>query len=493
MFSTILFRIRFWLDFSYGSTDVALVKFLITILLLLSSTCFGEFSENYAAKSRAYLFYIRITGVVPYVNSTEFQEVWELIDAGNEYEAALKVTENKNLINIKLKNYMIDWTNRAVNKNVNTNDMLFLMLGLIRDNVDFREVLTSDLMYKVSHDGMIYHFPPYGSISYTPGSSSGGFLTYEEHLDGVTYRPGQIHNIYNNGGTFEKIVYTNIDNAIVDLHQFLQPSDRITFSDLDTTNPGRWVGRESTLRDQNKIAGVMTTDQFAREFYNAGTNRRALQYVFKNFLCTEYEDISDTTVDAQYVRRDVDRYPNNDVSKHLNFCIGCHAGQDSLSRAFYYHDRNANYPNPFTLYSDSSFNSHNSNKLDKNVVFADGFSVKDNGIYNGINYNDYWENLWVTGKNQERLKFVEFHSETLGGGKGNNGVGVKELGHYLSQAGAFSSCMAERMWEMVCVNRNDSSYKINEEVLTSFFIQEDHNMKKLIAKVMTLCSVENSE
>ena len=91
--------------------------------------------------------------------SDEFASVLSLIQSGNEYEAARLVADNKNLINVKLKNFLKDWSNRAGDKNVFLNDMVMMMLGLINDDIDFREVLTTQNMYTVNYEGFRYTYP----------------------------------------------------------------------------------------------------------------------------------------------------------------------------------------------------------------------------------------------------------------------------------------------------------------------------------------------
>jgi len=467
------------------------MKYLFLLFILLPVVIKADFISNSEAKQRAYFFYQRITGTPPDVSSSEFEEVWNLIEAGDEYAAALKVTESKNLINIKLKNFLKDWTNRAVNKNVNTNDMLYLMLGLIRDGRDFREVLTTDDVYKLTLDGLKYTFPPNGEISRVPGAVS-PFLSYFDFESVGSYNIFQNKLSYNRVGSYEEIVYVNADNSLLNLDEFLTSGKRIVKHGDFVTNDNitfTLVDASDRLYAKEKLAGVITTDHFASEFFNAGTNRRATQYLFKNFLCMEFNELADTTIDTQYVRRDVDRFPNGDIKTYLNFCVGCHAGQDRLGQAFYYYDK---YPNSDHLWfrDDQSFISRGKNKLNKNVVFEDGFVVGENSQDTGLP-KDMWSNLWSSGKNKDlgwsaesTWKSTKFENQ------GHAGVGVKDLGEYLSKSSMFNDCMAERMWEMVCVNRNDEAFLSVKDQLSDFFANENYNMKSLIAQVATLCPYE---
>lgn len=470
------------------------MRIVLLILFIFPIVVRSEFLDQNESKKRAYFFYLRITGVIPDVDSDEFADVYNLIESGDEENAALLIANDKNLINVKLKNFLKDWTNRKVSKNVSSSDMLLLMLGLIRDDRDFREVLTTNKIYKISYDGFKYTFPPSGDIAKKPGEIE-QYLSYMGAPDNLSFNEITDKAKYNRGNIYEGSVYLNIDNGHIDLNKYLVEENRIVkYDDFTTSDHVNFTLKDSsnTLRENGFISGVITTDQFAAEFFNAGTNRRATQYLFKNFLCKEFDDVADTTVDTQYIRRDVDRYPNGDSKVYLNYCIGCHAGQDSLGRAFYHYDKSLVY-NGMIYRKEHSFSPSTPNKLNKNIVYEDGFVVGTDKNGNSVDRKDVWENLWISGKNEELGMPDEtvWKSSILDTGEAHKGAGVKELGEYLSLSTAFDECMAERMWEMVCVNRKDSVFESKRKELGGFFRNNNHNMKKLIAKIATFCPYDS--
>ena len=229
-------------------------------------------------------------------------------------------------------------------------------------------------------------------------------LSYMAHEEGIIYDPKAKHKKYNNSGVLGTNELWNVDVSLLDLSSYLTSTPKIVHGeDFDYSSDPINLKDESSLSTARGIvAGVMTTDNFAREFYNNGTNRRATQYVFRNFLCKEFEDISDTTVDAQYVRRDVDRYPNGDTNKYLNYCVGCHAGQDSLGRAFYHYENIGQGGYLVYRLNNNSFpNANQENKLNRIVNFEDGYFVGNDSNGDAMDRMDYWENLWIKGRNSD--------------------------------------------------------------------------------------------
>ena len=85
-------------------------------------------------------------------------------------------------------------------------------------------------------------------------------------------------------------------------------------------------------------AGVMTTRAAAQAFFVAGTNRAMFRFTLMNHLCTDLEQVQDTTRPPDRIRQDVSRSPGGDSRVFLNNCIACHSGMDPMTQAFAYYD-----------------------------------------------------------------------------------------------------------------------------------------------------------
>ena len=152
------------------------------------------------------------------------------------------------------------------------------MVGAIRDGIDFRTILSGDLVYVGS-----------------PAS----------------IRP-----------------YANNNNDHYEDLEDLGPVDG-DLSD-DTILVARLQSNVSGL-DSLATAGVMTSRAGAMAFFSDGTNRAMFRFTLMNHLCTDLEPLKDVSRTPDRVRRDVSRSPGGDSRIFLNGCVGCHAGMDGMA------------------------------------------------------------------------------------------------------------------------------------------------------------------
>jgi hypothetical protein len=217
---------------------------------------------------------------------------------------------------------------------------------------------------------------------------------------------------------------------------------------------------QSTTTGIAETAGVLTTRASGEAFLSAGTNRRLTRFTFMNFLCRDFEALHDTTIPDVWVRRDVDRAPGGDSRAYKNKCVGCHAGQDALGGAFAYF----NWDGDKVVYT----NNNVQDKVNANNLFNEGHVVSD----------DSWENLWVKGQNA-----------VLGWRGSQSGTGPTSFGRMLSASKAFSQCMAEKSFKLVCLKEPQSATDIAAvaSMADSFEESGTYSMKDLIGKTSTLC------
>lgn len=245
---------------------------LCTGMLSTSSPAFGG-SLDQAAR-----IHNRLAGVP--ATAQALQQMQQLIDAGKAEEAAMLAVENPYFYNLALKNWVASWTNKDQTNRVPLNDYTATVIGMIRDEVPFNQVLSVDLVY-TGKDGLA-NVPAY--------------------------------SVENNDH------YVALETQRLDLKENLVQKQQSTITGIADT------------------AGVMTTRGFGEAFYTAGTNRAALRATFMTYLCRDLEQVSDTSIADYRVRRDVDRRPGGDSAVYRTKCAGCHAGMDGLSGAFAYFD-----------------------------------------------------------------------------------------------------------------------------------------------------------
>ena len=230
------------------------------------------------------------------------------------------------------------------------------------------------------------------------------------------------------------------------------------------------------------IAGILSTREFARAYYAAGTNRRATAFVLKYFLCHDMEKLHDINVQENFIRQDVSREPGGDHSLFKRRCRGCHAGMDALSGWNVYYDfgedrvkynDNGRYLGEQLIYNHGVVQK----KITKNVIDPNvGFDYRKE-----INANDAFRNLWTEGQN-----------EVLGWRGKASGNGAREWGMMIAASQAFSQCMATHVYENVCFNKPESDKEMRaRDALAQNFETEQYNMRKLFADTAVACLVEN--
>ena len=249
---------------------------LCTLVLQSSPAATGDLERRQAKR-----IHDRIAGVPPPASVLDDMEADIL--AGNPASAALTAMDNDAFYNVTLKNLVTPWTNRDQTVFAPLNDYTATVIGMVRDNVPFTEVLSADIVYVADP-----------SLGLTPYSATDN-LHYQQLEDG-------------NYSLRDSLVATT-QSAVSGL-----PPDA--------------------------TAGVMTSRAAAEAFFVAGTNRAMFRYTLMNHLCNDLEQVKDVTRSPDRIRQDVSRSPGGDSRIFLNSCIGCHSGMDPMAQAFAYYNFN---------------------------------------------------------------------------------------------------------------------------------------------------------
>ena len=187
-----------------------------------------------------------------------------------------------------LKNFATPWTNVPQTVFADLNDYSATVIGMIRDDVPFDQVLSGDIVY-VGAAGVV----------------------------GTGY--SQTDNLH----------YQQLEQSRADLS-----NPAVLVRRLQSSLPGSVLAPGDT-------AGVLTTRAAGEAFFSAGTNRRMWRFTAKNFLCRDMEQLNDITRPADRIRQDIGRSPGGDSRIFHNTCVGCHSGMDPLAGAFAYFEWDA--------------------------------------------------------------------------------------------------------------------------------------------------------
>ena len=124
----------------YNKTLSCLCNTLLTFCLLVGVADAGDLERRQAKR-----IHDRIAGVPPDVGVLNDMEA-DLV-AGDATGAALRAMENSAFYNVTLKNFAAPWTNRDQTLFTPLNDYSATVIGMIRDEVPFTDVLSADLVY----------------------------------------------------------------------------------------------------------------------------------------------------------------------------------------------------------------------------------------------------------------------------------------------------------------------------------------------------------
>jgi hypothetical protein len=235
-------------------------------------------SAQAGPREQAKRMHDRIAGVPPSAAVLDAMEA-EIV-AGRTQAAAQIAMDNPAFYSVTLKNLVTPWTNREQTVFAPLNDYTATVIGMVRDDLPFNEVLSADVLY-VGNAGLGL-----------PAVSAAN----NDH-------------------------YAQMETSGVNLLTGLR---RTTQSGVYGTPPAA-------------TAGVMTSRAAAQSFFVAGTNRAMFRFTLLNHMCRDLEEVQDTSRPPDRIRQDVSRSPGGDARLFLNNCVGCHSGMDPMAQAFAYY------------------------------------------------------------------------------------------------------------------------------------------------------------
>ncbi|MDO6565558.1 hypothetical protein Q4561_00670 [Alteromonas sp. 1_MG-2023] len=392
----------------------------VTSLLVISV---GFTASSYAgSREQAMRMHERLAGV-PASEST-LDAMQSLIEAGDTNSAAYMAMEHPAFYNVTLKTWVAPWTNEAFDKFEPLNDYIATVVGMVRDDIDFREVLSGDILY-VGDNAL--SLPAYSNTS-------------NEH-------------------------YLAMEDEVTDLKAHLVQTTQSAVTGLPS---------EAT-------AGVMTTRAAAKAFFKDGTNRAMFRFTLINHMCTDLEGVADITRAPDRIRQDVSRSPGGDSRVFHNNCVSCHSGMDPLAQAFAYY--NYRYDAASDPDGDQGTIEYNSNGETDPVS---GTRVQEKYLINGNNFvhgfvtdDDSWDNYW-----REGVNYNLGWSQSLTG----SGQGAKSMGEELANSQQFAECQVTKVFEEVCLRSpQDSDDRDQITALQTQFATSGYQMKSVFAEAANYC------
>jgi hypothetical protein len=394
----------------------------VSCLLVCFCFAFSCFNVEASALEQAKRLHDRIVGT-PATEAT-LNDMVILLNDGQSIEAAYKAMESSHFYSTTVKLLATPWTNEEQNIFSPLNDYSATIIGIVRDDIDFREILQGDITY-IGKDEL--EVPAYSKNN-------------NDH-------------------------YQALDNSFTNL-----------FDGLVRTSQSSLNGIPSSA-----TAGVLTSRASAKAFFRLGTNRAMLRFTLMNHLCTDLEPLKDNTLPPDRIRQDVSRSPGGDSRIFLNNCLSCHGGIDPLAQAFAYYDYQFDTnTDPEGINGSINYNASGSIDQITNSRVKAKYHINANHFpYGFITQDDQWKNYWREGANRK----LGWDSSLSG-----KGAGMKSFGQEMANSHAFAQCQVKKVFKAVCLRNAESSTDLAQiNNTTESFKQNSYQLKRVFAEVGTYC------
>lgn len=376
----------------------------------------------------------RLTGVKTPIYDPVLVEMEKKLSANDSVGAAALATSDARFYNITVRDFASKMSNRAETITVPLNDFTATVIGAVRDEINAQRLLWDNIVYVADT-----------SKASVPSAIVSDILRSNNH-------------------------YESLDTQRIDLAKVLIPTTQKVFDG-------------SKALDMPTPAGLLTTRQWMSAHAVAGTNRRLVEFSFREFLCTPLEKVADSTGPDNVVGRDIDRFPGGSHTKFTTTCRACHTIMDGFRPAFGYFTFN----NDYVMHSFTSPTVKTPEDEDKGLgmwkstdpgaSYIHGKLNKNATVFPGgrVTVDDNWVNDAVYGAN---LPYFNW--------KRMSGKGIQEFGKMLSESKQFPLCMANRVYTSVCKRAPAAAEDaMLNQVATEFATTRNYNLKFLFQKIVT--------
>lgn len=415
---------------------------LLMQLVLSINSAYGQ-SLNDSAYIEAKSILERISGVKVSPTNPLLEPMIQKVKSGDLLGAAEIATTHPSFLNITVKQMALAMSTREETFRIALNDFAATFMGVTRDELDARELLTGNYYYRANMSKI-----PADQLKNVSDVNKDESITDSNAHYASLDIPG-----INAGDVLEKT-----------LGQILGTTVKETQADGKTANVYYSVPNPDP-------AGALTSRSFLMAHTVAGTNRRAVEFTFREFMCSPIETWADTKVPDVRIGRDIDRFPGGDHQKFQSNCKGCHTGMDGFRGAFAKWDATNNRVGHGDLGNGGTYDTIEGEKIARkfnqnNTVFPDGYVTKNNSWINNA-------------RGPANVNLFGWRSpETTGNG-------LQSLGKLISNSKRFSQCMVKHVFESVC--RRSLNIDTNTEFvhrMATDFEGSKYNLKKLFENVV---------
>lgn len=394
-----------------------------------------------AQRLKAQDIFQRLTGVKTPIYDPVLTQMVQRLNANDPVGAAAIATSDFRFINITVRDFASKMSNRAETIDVPMNDFTATIMGVTRDDINAKKLLTDNITYMVD--------PNKAAV---PSALITDILRSNNH-------------------------YEAADTQRIDFSLALTRFDK----NGQLLKQKVFDGKKE--QDMPTPAGLLTSRGWLSAHAIAGTNRRLVEFSLREFLCTPLENVADSSGPDNVVAPDIDRFPGGSHTKYTTTCRACHTIMDGFRPAFAYVTFNSDY----VMHSYTSPKVNTQDAEDRGLGMfkspATGASYvahkmnRNETVFPGgrVTVDDNWVNNAVHGANSAYFAW-----------KSTSGKGVQAFGQMLSESRQFPICMAKRVYSQVCKREPASS---DMDMITSaaseFSTSRNYNLKFLFQKIVT--------
>lgn len=423
------------------------------LLFALSILIFANFvyAQDRSPRGEAQWMLERITGVKWPADTALIDQMAALITAGDRLGAAELAVQRPQFLNVTIKQLAAEMSTREETLKESFNDFQAAFIGVTRDNRDARELLNGNFYYR--------------------GNPANAAITENDLAT----------DILGSNSHYLQLSTMNADlsSLLVRVEgQQIVGSQGAEADDPNSDDPNVKIRLPANVVPNPDPAGVLTSRAFLGAHAIAGTNRRLVEYTFREFMCLKMENWADTSAPDIRIGRDISRAPGGDPSKFQTSCKGCHTQMDSFRGAFAKWDFAANNVDgvgitmQYVGISQGPLAPGTNNgvvtKLNRPtfIEYPNGF----------VSANDSWINNSNRGTNATRFGWS--------GANVDSGNGANAFGNLVANSRRFTECMAQRAWAKICKHTLPQG-----EVETLYvslglgFAQKNYNMRELYKAV----------
>ena len=441
------------------------------------------------ARARALVLFTGLTGVTIPIDDSRLLIMEPLIAAGNEADAVKIATADASFYNIRVADMFRKISTREENILAPLSDLVATGVGVVRDGINAKELLTGNFTYQMD-PALGYTYDSSGNPQAIQGLPPGADGTDVINLAAPKFLNMMIYNDY----------YRFIESLNLSLFNVLtRVNGQLVLANRDVAGNGV-QGNPVPNPDP---AGMLSTRAWSLSTETAGTNRRAVEYSFREFMCTPMANMADASMPDDHVGRDVDRAPGGNVATYQTTCKACHNVMDGFRPAFAHFDFGgpidtmaiAYYPlyhvdgslNPIPPASDNGpKNSGGTKAAITNVKgYPNYVPYKMNKLTAGNADKFQWDQGFpVTDDKWVNYATGPVNSNQFGWRGPASGQGLAQFGALLAGSFGFSKCMVRRVFTEVCMRAPDLATETPLiEHLATDFESNGYLLRNLFEKV----------